>query len=78
VRHFWRTIRVAVSVLVAALPVVLADPAVRDLIAAHPWLAGYFPVATAVVYAIYRAARPAASPDTLTGPGGGSPTMGAK
>ena len=48
---------VIVAIVATAVPAILADPAVRSLIANHPAVAGYMPVVSGVVYALWRAAR---------------------
>lgn len=45
---------VAVAGVVAAYAPTLADPAARHIVAAHPALAVYMPLATAVALAAYR------------------------
>jgi hypothetical protein len=82
VRHLQRILAVAGATVVAAAPAIVADPAVRGIIDAHPWLAVYVPAATAIVYALYRAARPSTpAPSQLpAAPAAAAPTstMGAK
>jgi hypothetical protein len=55
--HLYRVLRVTVTTVIAALPAIAANDAVLDFVADHPALAAYFPLATGVVYAVYRAYR---------------------
>lgn len=64
-KHAYRSLAVALSVLIAAVPAILADPAVEHYITSHPWAAAYFPIVSGIVYAVYRAyleRRPSTSP----------------
>ena len=56
-KHLSRLLGTVAAVLAAAVPAVLADPAVRSLIANHPFVAAYLPLVSGVVVAVYRAAR---------------------
>jgi hypothetical protein len=76
VRHVGHTVRVALSIVVAAVPAIVADPAVQHFITAHPFAAAYFPIVSGIVYALWRAARTRAR--VAAPPSTGSQTMGAK
>lgn len=54
-KHAYRVLAIAVSVVVAAVPLALADPAVKDYVSSHTWTAAYFPIVSGIVYAVYRA-----------------------
>jgi hypothetical protein len=80
VRHLQRILAVAVTTVLGALPAILADGDVRQVVEQHPWLAAYLPAVTAILYALYRAARPSTpAPSQLPAApaAAASPTMGA-
>jgi hypothetical protein len=79
VQHLKRTLTVALAIVATAVPVVLADAHVKHFITSTPWLAAYFPLVSAVVYALYRATRQRTSTTADPGPvSSGSTTMGTK
>jgi hypothetical protein len=79
VQHVKRTLTVALAIVATAVPVVLADKHVQHFITTTPWLAAYFPLVSAVVYALYRATRERTTSTPGAGPvSSGSTTMGAK
>lgn len=41
------------SLLIPAIPTILASPAVKNFIDAHPFYAAYFPILSAALLAIY-------------------------
>ena len=51
IKHF---LVVAVTIVAATIPVLLADPAVKDFIANHPAIAVYLPVVSGIAAAVYR------------------------
>lgn len=54
-KHF---LVVVAAIVAATIPAVLADPAVKDLIANHPWVAAYLPVLSGLIVAVYRVLVP--------------------
>ena len=75
-RHLAHVLAVAISIVAAAVPAALADPAVVSVIANHPVIAAYLPVVSGVIYALYRAVKPSRVDAGI--PSSGAPTMGAK
>lgn len=62
--HTRHVLAVAAAVVVAAVPAILADPAVQHYVSSHPWAAAYLPLVSGIVYAIYRAWRTRRSSST--------------
>ena len=56
-RHIGHAVAGALAVVVAAVPAIIASPAVVHFIAAHPAYAAYFPILSGVVAAIFHAAH---------------------
>jgi hypothetical protein len=57
VKHLTHVLGGIVAALVAALPLVVADPSVQHYAAQHPAVAVYLPVAVGVVRAAYKALK---------------------
>jgi hypothetical protein len=53
-RHLYRTLATAIAVIVAATPMIFANPAVSHFIATHAVIAAYLPLVSGIVYALYR------------------------
>lgn len=52
-KHLKHVLQGALAVVVAAAPLVAANPSAQHYIATHPWVAAYLPIAVGV----YRALR---------------------
>lgn len=54
-KHFYRFVVTAVSVVVASVPLILANDSVRHYIDTHPAVAVYLPIAAAILRTLYKA-----------------------
>jgi hypothetical protein len=54
-KHLTRTLLMAIVVVGAAIPAILADPSFAHYVASHPWAAAYLPIATGIIRAVVKA-----------------------
>lgn len=68
-KHVWRFLVTAGAAVVAAVPLILADPNAEHYITNHPWVAAYIPVATAFIRTLWKAwTETASAPDIVKTP----------